>query len=118
MNEHKVVTPAERPRVGAGGASSVSCRPSVSSLSSLGTAVWILFLPKCPLCLVALLGVVGLGSGTAAGVAAIVAPLLRPVAVVLLAVAGVPLLRSGRRATKRWTEHARRSKKEACRSCV
>jgi hypothetical protein len=49
--------------------------------SSLSGVVGFLLLPKCPLCLAALLGVVGLGAGTAS----LVAPLLRPAALLLAA---------------------------------
>jgi hypothetical protein len=56
-------------------------------VSSFGTVLCAVLLPKCPLCLAALLGAIGLGASGAS----LVAPLVRPAAMVLAA-AGFLLL--------------------------
>ncbi len=67
-----------------------------SAASSLGAALGLIFLPKCPLCIAAYLASFGLS----AGVTAIAAPLVRPLAVTLLLMALAVLFRNGWRRRK------------------
>ena len=74
---------------------STSARTRLGGIaSSLGAVLGFLLLPKCPLCVAALLGAAGVG----AGAASLMAPLLRPVAVLLAIVALARVAWSARRA--------------------
>jgi hypothetical protein len=70
-------------------------------VSSLGAVLGFVLLPKCPLCVAALLGAAGVG----AGAASLMAPLLRPaaasLAILLASVLTIRALVRGARAMRR-----------------
>jgi hypothetical protein len=77
--------------------------PSV--VSSLGSTVLLALVPKCPLCVAAVLSSLGLG----AAAASFLGPLLRPFAILLVLVAVVALAAGERRRV-----HARRAAHSCC----
>jgi len=70
--------------------------------STIGAILAALLLPKCPLCIAALLGAAGIGSTSAA----LVAPWLRPTFIVL-AVIGAMMLVASRRFLERFSSRSR-----------
>ena len=65
--------------------------------STVGAVLAALLLPKCPLCIAALLGAAGVGATSAA----LVAPWLRPACIVLAVMGAMVFLASRRRTLRR-----------------
>jgi hypothetical protein len=101
--------PAAEARFGGHGRSA-RCGRAGGVASSVGTVLCAVLLPKCPLCVAAWLGAAGLG----AGAATLVAPFVRPAALLLAALVLLALAWSFARALSARIGPARGQERCAC----